>query len=312
MFDDITGKTFGRLTPIQCVQKTNNKITTKWECHCSCDDDKGKDYVSCIKTARAILIDHTQSCGCLGREKTSFLLKHDLTGQRFGRLVVLEDTHKRKFGSVVWKCLCDCGNTVEIMATNLVDGTTQSCGCLHSEMARQQMSIDISNQRFGHLVAIEPTVIDNVLHWRCKCDCGNELVYVKAGDLRSGNTQSCGCIKSRGEARIQSILESLNIFFKKEYTFKDLKGIDGKRCLRFDFYLPDYNCCIEYDGEQHYFSKHCGWNNDENLKIVQDRDKRKNQYCKNRGITLVRIPYWDYDKIDANYLIKKFIETKGE
>lgn len=60
MFDDIKGQTFGRLTALKCIQKTNNKVTTLWECHCSCDDDKGKDYVSCIKTARALLIDKTK------------------------------------------------------------------------------------------------------------------------------------------------------------------------------------------------------------------------------------------------------------
>lgn len=55
---------------------------------------------------------------------------------------------------------------------------------------------DITGQRFGHLVAIEPTEErrDNSIVWRCVCDCGREHL-VTAKDLRKGNTKSCGCQK---------------------------------------------------------------------------------------------------------------------
>lgn len=56
--------------------------------------------------------------------------KIDLKGKRFGRLVVIEKTSERLWGSVVWKCKCDCGNFKNASAKNLRQGFVKSCGCL--------------------------------------------------------------------------------------------------------------------------------------------------------------------------------------
>jgi hypothetical protein len=54
-------------------------------------------------------------------------------GKRFGRLVALGPVGKNPFhGGIVWQCRCDCGNTVNVAAGNLGNGTTKSCGCLRS------------------------------------------------------------------------------------------------------------------------------------------------------------------------------------
>lgn len=57
----------------------------------------------------------------------------NLKGQTFGRLTVIEVTNKRKHGSVVWTCLCQCGNTVEVTSNCLIRGKTKSCGCYKIE-----------------------------------------------------------------------------------------------------------------------------------------------------------------------------------
>ena len=57
----------------------------------------------------------------------------DLTGQRFGRLVVVSETQERSDRCVVWKCLCDCGNEHYVVSRSLVSGRTRSCGCLMNE-----------------------------------------------------------------------------------------------------------------------------------------------------------------------------------
>lgn len=54
----------------------------------------------------------------------------NLTGQRFGRLVAVEATEKRSSGSIVWKCLCDCGKECFVQSCHLKSGATKSCGCL--------------------------------------------------------------------------------------------------------------------------------------------------------------------------------------
>jgi hypothetical protein len=54
----------------------------------------------------------------------------DLAGQRFGKLVVVEDTGRRKSRRPIWKCVCDCGNRVEALGKYLLCGDTKSCGCI--------------------------------------------------------------------------------------------------------------------------------------------------------------------------------------
>ena len=57
----------------------------------------------------------------------------DMTGKRFGRLVVLEREFKERDKRVYWRCLCDCGNEKAVRGSDLRNGHTQSCGCLHKE-----------------------------------------------------------------------------------------------------------------------------------------------------------------------------------
>lgn len=95
------------------------------------------------------------------------------------------------------------------------------------------------------------------------------------------------CNESKGEKQIRMILKNNNIKFQIQKTFKMCKF---KYRLRFDFYLPDNNLCIEYDGRHHfeqceYFGGYNGY------KIQQKRDQIKNEYCKNNNINLLRIKY---------------------
>lgn len=62
----------------------------------------------------------------------------DLTGQRFGRLVVVRRAENAKCGRVRWECRCDCGNSTTIQGAHLLSGHTKSCGCLSKEESRQR------------------------------------------------------------------------------------------------------------------------------------------------------------------------------
>lgn len=230
----------------------------------------------------------------------------DLTGKQFGELTVLFRTDKRTSDRrVIWVCQCSCGNIVEVNSHSLITGNTKSCGCLfkqHLNKMHRDNIINLSQQRFGKLIALEPTDerCGSSVIWKCKCDCGN-ICYVSSIHLKDNSTISCGCALSRGEALIQKILSELNISFTPQYTFKDCINPKTNFLLKFDFYLPDYNCCIEYDGEQH-FRALGGWSTEEHLKETQYRDNIKNQYCKKNNIKLIRIPYTDYNKMNLNYL----------
>ena len=89
-------------------------------------------------------------------------------------------------------------------------------------------------------------------------------------------------------------LEKINTDYEMQYRFKDCKF---KYTLPFDFYLPQYNCCIEFDGKQHYqIVKHFG-GLDEFID-TKIRDTIKNIYCQQNNIKLIRIPYWEFDRIE--------------
>jgi len=103
------------------------------------------------------------------------------------------------------------------------------------------------------------------------------------------------CSRSKGEKRVEEWLLLNKIRFEREYVgFKDCKNIN---VLSFDFYLPEYNMCIEYNGEQHY--REMGvWGGSDKLKRTIKNDEIKAEYCKNNDIFLLVIPYWEYSRIE--------------
>lgn len=64
----------------------------------------------------------------------------DITGQRFGRLTVMEKIPSNKSTNARWLCKCDCGNTTEVLGTTLRRGESKSCGCLRAELSRKQLT----------------------------------------------------------------------------------------------------------------------------------------------------------------------------
>ncbi len=107
------------------------------------------------------------------------------------------------------------------------------------------------------------------------------------------------CSESKGEKEIREFLNKNEIFFISEKTFINCKN---KRKLPFDFYIPEYNMCIEYQGKQHYEPiKYFGGEN--YLKEIKLRDKIKREYCLDNNIKLLIIRYDDDIKI---MLDKKF------
>lgn len=236
------------------------------------------------------------------------MAKSKLEGKRFGRLVVLcDDGTRDNYKMVKWKCQCDCGNITYVRTNDLNSGHTKSCGCLAKDINKQKQTKDLIGQRFGKLTVLY-LISDykqrgryNV--WKCKCDCGN-LCNAVSRDLIIGHKKSCGCLKSEGESLIQKILQNNHIHYLKEWTDdKKCKNLKTNGILRFDFYLPDYNCCIEYDGIQHF--KDTGWGN---FNTAKERDNFKTQYCKNHNIKLVRFSYKELNKINFDYLMQQIKE----
>lgn len=96
------------------------------------------------------------------------------------------------------------------------------------------------------------------------------------------------CNESSGERKVRQWLDNHSIKYIYQKTFKDCKNI---RLLPFDFYLPDYNICIEYDGMQHFKSIEY-FGGEDAFKRRVEHDNIKTNYCLNNNISLLRIPYF--------------------
>lgn len=177
-FIDLTGQRFGRLIVIERVKSKNPNA--RWLCKCDCGNHKEVD-------AHALKSGNIKSCGCLA--------VNDLTGKRFGRLVVIKDSgERRKFknrsgGSIIWECLCDCGNTTLVRSDVLVSGGTKSCGCINTERE------NLTDKHFGRLTVLglsKEKSNDVEDFWECLCECGN-VVNIRTRVLKAGQAISCGC-----------------------------------------------------------------------------------------------------------------------
>lgn len=130
----------------------------------------------------------------------------------------------------------------------------------------------------------------NKIWWKC-VDCNFE--WNTTPNKRTYRKDGCPkCSSSKGEKRVAIFLVSKNIEFHTEYRIENCRNILQ---LPFDFYLPKYNLMIEYDGEFHYKDI---FDNPIEFKNAKMRDKIKTRYCKNNNIYLIRIPYWEFNRIE--------------
>lgn len=291
-FIDETGNKYGRLT---VIRRDGNSSPAKWICQCECGN-------ICSVIGSQLRFGNTNSCGCLKHERiiesNKNRAKKDIKiGDVYGELTILEKVGSNNRGTI-WKCQCSCGKIIYKNRTDIKRAKRPSCGCYLQNPFNNSNFINEIGNKYGRLSVMEYAGrnSDNKTLWKCKCDCGGTTI-VTGKSLRAGLVTSCGCLNSLGEEKINNILQSLNIKFITQKTFKDLYS-DKKYPLYFDFYLPDYNLVMEYQGKQHYEqAEYFG-----NLEERKRRDQIKRDYCKQNNIKLVEIPYTDFDKIDNNYI----------
>lgn len=241
-----------------------------------------------------------------------------IPGMKFGEWEVIERDYypTSKQHSTFWFCKCGlCGDVISVSRDSLVNGKSECCNRCKGEKIRQKAEERGLNSwhrgdRFGLLEVIGSAGTKGTTHSyvKCKCDCGN-IVDVRAEHLKGqshSRTISCGCAsQSSGEIKITQLLEQVNIEFQTQYRIKDF-NIGAP----FDFAIFKNNQLlglIEYDGEQHFEAVEL-WGGEEQLKIQQERDEKKNQWCQENNIRLIRIPYTEYDNLTIGYLLSFFPE----
>lgn len=191
-------------------------------------------------------------------------MRKDLSGQRFGKLIVdCVDEDRTGNNKVYWWCNCDCGKRKSIQSTSLTrkKGGTKSCGCavnsqeakLKAEITRNSYSKDITGLVFGRLKVIKKTnrkstgAADNGSYlWECKCECGNSCYYSRYNLITPNGIRSCGCLYD--ETR-HTATKKYNTYDLDNYEF-GIGYCDNGTYFFFD--KEDYdkikNYCWNYDG----------------------------------------------------------------
>ena len=147
------------------------------------------------------------------------------------------------------------------------------------------------------------------------CENGHSFQKSIHNIIAHFNCPYCPGMKSRGENQIKNILHNNHIRYNHNHSFDDCRRNKFAK-FKFDFYLLDKNLVIEYDGIEHFEAVDWGWHKNKelilsNFEDLKVRDSIKNDYCKNKNILMLRIPYWDFDNIE-NILVRELnLAEKG-
>lgn len=168
----------------------------------------------------------------------------DITGQKFGKLTVLERSSNTKYNQTRWLCQCDCGNKIIVIGNDLKRGTTRSCGCFLKE--------DLKGRKFGRLLVIRNVKKPKNLkgtgaYWKCLCECGN-IVVVSARSLKSENTKSCGCFRSDLVKKTMSQINRIG-FGESAFNriYNDYKRTAKRRNIEFNLSKEYFKFLVKQD-----------------------------------------------------------------
>lgn len=175
----------------------------------------------------------------------------------------------------------------------------------HHMLPINEVEKKVKSKNNSKLLNPEDYINEHVKNLKVECGSCHRIYTTSLNNynyLNTGRCPKCNKSQSVGEWMVEKFLLKYNILYEKQKRFKDCKDILP---LPFDFYLPNYNTCIEFDGEQHYRP---AFGQKEYLNTVK-HDKTKNQYCLNNKMDLIRIPYFEQNNIDKILMNKLEIEN---
>lgn len=196
-------------------------------------------------------------------------------------------------------CLClKHGQYFYASPTHLLQGKT---GCKQCFCKKISSALIMSHEDFVlRMKEINPNIEVigkyTLSHQKIKVKCKkcNHIWNPASGSLLSGF--GCPkCKKSKGEETIINILNKYDIQYEYQKRYSNLRGV-GNLPLSYDFYLPEYNTLIEYQGQFHDGTTNLS--TPQSLKIQQEHDRRKADYAKDNNINLLSIWYYQYDNIE--------------
>ena len=163
--------------------------------------------------------------------------------------------------------------------------------------------IELADNNRGKCLSTHYITTSTKYNWQCE---NLHIWSATANNIQRGKWCPI-CKESHGERKIRSFLEKYNISFIRQHIFKDCHGNSKKKkALPFDFYIPEHNICIEYDGEQH-FKPIKSFGGFSGFEKCQFHDKIKTEYCKANNIQLTRISFHNFNQIDQ--ILLEIVET---
>lgn len=252
------------------------------------------------------VVDGTKGCSC-GKKSPAA----NLAGTVKGVWKIIERAPSREGRrDAYWKCQCViCGKEFESNTANINRRDHAYCDHQGNSLGGRIPSLSVG-MIFGNLT-VKEYLGDR--QWKCQCTCGR-FTTKRTDLLTTGKVYACPICSgvSKGEAKLYDLLTNMDIDFEQQKTFDTCRFKDTNALAKFDFFLSDLNILIEYNGEQHYgyhvSNGKPGWNNEENFKATQERDRQKIEWCKKNDFPLLIIPYTDFNILDEDYLQEKIDE----
>jgi len=258
------------------------------------------------QTTNNLLNKDCKNCHTKKQTKTHEQFIIDITNYYGDRITI-----KNKYETAVTKLnvLCNkCGHEWSVRAGHLSGKNRVECpNCVAKRLGKikrkthNDFVTEIQN-KYKDKYTILGEYVKSTEKIEIKCNICSCVWKTKPNNLLNG----CGCPmcrKSKGEEKVNNKLIKMNIKFIEQKIFDNCKNILP---LPFDFYLPEHNLCIEYDGLQH-FKPIEFWGGEKSFKIRKENDSIKNDFCIKNNIKLLRIPYTKLSKIDE--IIEKTIKN---
>lgn len=203
------------------------------------------------------------------------------------------------------KVLCRCKKH-DYFSEIRVKAILSGAGCIKCQYEKISQSVKLTEEQIAEKVNSSSSNVEYVggyrhAHERINVRCKKcNIIY----DTYPNHIRKCPNCETyyNGEIMTSEYLKCRNVYYMTQYSFEDCVY---KSRLKFDFYLPDCNTCIEYNGRQHYEPVEI-FGGEQRFEDQQIRDNIKRQYCQNNGIKLIEIPY-TYDTEDK---IKQYLDER--
>jgi len=278
----------------------NNETLLKLKCHC------GNEFESSIQLLK---MGCNYECPECTKERR---VSHHRFDYDYVKKWIEENTSSKllstsyKNNSDKLELECECGNLYETSLMHIRDSENHMCReCSYKRIGQlqslnyEEVKKEIESLTTSKLLSTSYKNYNGKLELECEC---GQIYYSNFATLRKRQAlkcHKCNNTLSKAEEKTDKILKENNINLIRQHIFSDCRYINP---LPFDFYLPDINFTIEIDGEHHFYPVNFGQGEEESKEEFKRRvikDEIRNKYCQDNNIKLLRIPYWDFDKIET-------------